>query len=382
MPKKIMKFPIGIPVLDDKFSGIYVGHVTFLTGASGEGREVAVGAALNSYYRQDAQVLAVFSESDGHIAMRAREVGYDMEKATEIGALSILYHAYNQGEELSVRESLEEVIAEARRISAGVLFIQDARPWLEVHPVSAAPERVEEFLSILEESELTTIVALPEPVSAAAKKVWEEMKNKSSIAIQFHRDRLGNYFMKVLTYLGLTANVRLPYEAPLKFVPQKGFVKDVEPKAVPTSSVEFQVPVERNEAPAAPVAFSHGADPAVMDMTQSILGQISHLVPPPKPNPAPMPMPAPIPAPTPMSAPAPFPMPAPMPASMPAPTSAPAPFPMPAPMSAPAPMPTPTPNPAPMPERGGRTKYSFAAAETETKKRTKYSFAAAMKEEG
>ena len=61
MAKKIMKVPIGIPVLDDTFSGIYVGHVTFLTGASGEGREVAAGTALNNYYRLDEQVLAVFA---------------------------------------------------------------------------------------------------------------------------------------------------------------------------------------------------------------------------------------------------------------------------------------------------------------------------------
>ena len=79
MAKKIMKVPIGIPVLDDKFSGIYVGHVTFLTGASGEGREVAVGAALNNYYRLDEHVLAVFAESADHVALRAREVGYDLE---------------------------------------------------------------------------------------------------------------------------------------------------------------------------------------------------------------------------------------------------------------------------------------------------------------
>ena len=334
MAKKVMKSPIGIPVLDDKFSGIYVGHVTLLTGASGEGREVAVGAALNSYYRMDAQVLAVFAESDDHIALRAREVGYDLEKATEIGALSTIYHAYKPGEELPVRESLEEIIAEARRISATVLFIQDARPWLEVHPVSAACERVAEFISILEESGLTSIVAMPEPVSAAAKKVWEEMTNQSSIAIQFHRDRLGNYFMKVLTYMGLTANVRLPYEAPLKFVPREGFVKDVESEAAPTSSGEFQIPAERNEASASAVSFSHGANPAIMDMTQSILGQISHFVPPPKPTPAPKPIPSPV------------------------------------------------LTPVPMPERGERTKYSFAAAETETKKRVKYSFAAAMKEKG
>ncbi len=353
MAKKIMKVPIGIPVLDDKFSGIYVGHMTFLTGASGEGREVAVGAALNSYYRLDEQVLAVFAESDDRVALRAREVGYDLEKASEIGALSILYHAYKPDEELSVRESLEEIIAEARRISANVLFIQDARPWLEVHPVSAAPERVAEFISTLEESGLTTIVALPEPVSAAAKKVWEEMKNKSSVAIQFRRDRLGNYFMKVHSYVGLTADVRLPYETPLKFVPQKGFVKDVESEAVPTSSGEFQIPAEREEAPAAAVSFSHVAGPAIMDMTQSILGQISHLEPPPKPNPT--------------SAPVPAPMPAPVPTPMPAPMSAPTP--MPAPMSAPA------------PESRDHTKYS-SAAETGTRKRMKYSFAAVMKEEG
>lgn len=328
MANKIMKFPIGIPVLDEKFSGIYVGHVTFLTGASGEGREAAVGATLNSYYRLDEHVLAVFAESDDHVALRAREVGYDLEKATEIGALSIIYHAYKPGEVLPVRESLEEIIEEARRISASVLLIQDARPWLEVHPVSAAPERVTEFISILEGSGLTTIVALPEPVSAAAKKVWEEMKNKSSVAIQFRRDKLGNYFMKVLTYVGLTANVRLPYDTPLKFVPREGFVKDVESKAAPTSSGEFQIPAEEIEAPADAQSFSHGADPEIMDMTQSILGQISHLEPPPMPDPAPMP------------------------------------------------------NPAPMPERGDHTKYSFAAAETETKKRAKYSFAAAMKEEG
>ena len=171
MAKRIMKVPIGIPVLDDKFSGIYVGHVTFLTGASGEGRDEAVGAALNSYYRQEEPVLAVFAESADHIALRAREVGYDLEKATEIGAISSLYHAYKPGEVLPVKESLEEIIAEAHRISATVLFIQDARPWLEVHPVSAASERVAEFISILEESGLTTIVALPEPVSAAAKNV-------------------------------------------------------------------------------------------------------------------------------------------------------------------------------------------------------------------
>ena len=336
MAKKIMKVPIGIPELDDKFSGIYVGHVTFLTGASGEGREVAVGAALNSYYRMDEQVLAVFAESADRVALRAREVGYDLEKATENGALSILYHAYKPGEELPVRESLEEVIAEARRISAGVLFIQDARPWLEVHPVFAAPERVAEFVSTLEESGLTTIVALPEPVSAAAKKVWGEMKNRSSVAIQFRRDRMGNYFMKVLDYMGLTANVRLPYETPLKFVPREGFVKNVESGAVPMASGEFQTPAERNEAPAAAVSFSHGANPAIMDMTQSILGQISHLEPLPKPNPVP----------------------------------------------APTPVPTPVPAPTPVPERGSRTKYSFAAAETETRKRAKYSFANAMKEEG
>ena len=330
MAKKIMKVPIGIPVLDDKFSGIYVGHVTFLTGASGEGREVAAGAVLNSYYRLEEQALAVFSESADHVALRAREVGYDLEKATEIGALSILYHNYKPGEELPVRESLEEIIAEARRFSAAVLFIQDARPWLEVHPVSAAPERVAEFISILEESGLTTIVALPEPVSDAAKRVWEEMKNKSSVAVQFRRDRSGNYFLKVLGYMGLTANVRLPYEAPLKFVPREGFVKDVEPETVPMSSGAFQTSAERKEVPAAAESFSHGAAPVIMDMTQFILDQISHLVPQPKSNPVPAPAPV----------------------------------------------------PAPVPERGDRTKYSFAAADTETKKRAKYSFAAAMKEEG
>ena len=322
MAKKIMKVPIGIPVLDDKFSGIYVGHVTFLTGASGEGREVAVGAILNSYYRLEEQVLAVFAESDDHIALRAREVGYDLEKATEIGALSILYHAYKPGEVLSVRESLEEIISEARRISATVLFIQDARPWLEVHPVSAAPARVEEFISTLEESGLTTIVALPEPVSVAAKKVWGEMKNRSPVAIQFHRDRLGNYFMKVLAYMGLTADVRLPYATPLKFVPGEGFVKDVKPEAVPTSPGGFQTSAERKEAPAAAESFSHGADLEIMDMTQSILGQISR------------------------------------------------------------PVPLPKPPPAPVPERSDRTECPSAAAGTETKKRAKYSFAAAMKEEG
>ena len=332
MLTKIMKVPIGIPALDDKFSGIYVGHVTFLTGASGEGREAAIGSALNSYYRLGEQVLAVFAESADHVALRAREVGYDLEKATENGALSILYHAYKPGETLPVRESLEEIIAEAHRISATVLFFQDARPWLEVHPVSAAPERVSEFISTLEESGLTTIVALPEPVSAAAKKVWGEMKDNSSIAIQFRCDRLGNYFMKVFTYIGLTANVHLPYEAPLKFVPREGFVKDVEPEAGPTLLDEFQAPAEGNEVAAAAVSFSHGADPAVMDMTQSILGQISHFVPPPNP--------------------------------------------------APAPNPPPAPNPAPAPERRERTKYSFAGAEAETRKRAKYSFAAAMKEDG
>ena len=342
MSKKIMKVPIGIPVLDDKFSGIYVGHVTFLTGASGEGREVAAGMALNSYYRLDEQVLAVFAESTDHVALRAREVGYDLEKATEIGALSILHHAYKPGEVLPVKESLEEIIAEAHSISATVLFIQDARPWLEVHPVSAASERVEEFISTLEESGLTTIVALPDPVSSAARKVWEEMKNNSSVAIQFRRDRLGNYFMKVLAYMGLTANVRLPYETPLKFVPQEGFVKDVESGAVPTLSGEVQIPAEGMEAPAAAESFSHGADPAIMDMTQSILGQISHLVPQPAPAPAPVPNRAPVPVPN--------------------------------------PAPVPVPNPAPVPERD-RTSYSFAAAEAKTKKRAKYSFAAAMKEE-
>ena len=179
-------------------------------------------------------------------------------------------------------------------------------------------------------------MALPEPVSAAAKKVWEEMKNNSSVAIQFRRDRLGNYFMKVLTYIGLTANVHLPYETPLKFVPREGFVKDADSEAVPTFSDEYQTPAERQETPAVAASFSHGADQAIMDMTQSILGQISHLVPPPKPVPAPNPVPA--------------------------------------------QNPVPAPNPAPAPGMGDRT--SFADAETETKKRAKYSFAAAMKEEG
>ena len=154
--------------------------------------------------------------------------------------------------------------------------------------------------------------------------------------------------MKVLNYMGLTANVRLPYETPLKFVPREGFVKDVEPEAVPMSSGEFQTPAERKEATAAAGPFSHGADPVIMDMTQSILGQISHLEPLSKPSPAPAPLPTPAPLPKP----------------------------------APLPTPAPLPNAAPLPERGDHTKYSFAAAETETKKRAKYSFAAAMKEEG
>ena len=152
--------------------------------------------------------------------------------------------------------------------------------------------------------------------------------------------------MKVLTYMGLTANVRLPYETPLKFVPRQGFVKAVESEAVPTPSGEFRTPAERKETPTAAVSFSHGAKPAMMDMTQSILGQISNLAPLPKPAPTPIPKP----------------MPAPMPKS--------------------APTPTPMPAPNPAPGMSERAKYSFAAAATEAKKRAKYSFAAAMKEEG
>ena len=99
-------------------------------------------------------------------------------------------------------------------------------------------------------------------------------------------------------------------------------MKDVEPEAVPMSPGESLASAERKEAPEAAESFSHGADPVIMDMTQSILGQISH------------------------------------------------------------PVPLPKPSPAPAPEKSDRTKYSFAAAETETKKRAEYSFAAAMKEEG
>ena len=43
--------------------------------------------------------------------------------------------------------------------------------------------------------------------------------------------------------------------------------------------------------------------------------------------------------------------------------------------------PPPKPIPAPAPERRDHAKYSFAAAGTETKKRAKYSFAAAMKKD-
>ena len=117
MAKKIMKVPVGIPVLDDKFSGIYVGHVTFLTGTSGEGREVAVGAALNNYYRLEEHVLAVFSESDGHAALRAREVGYDLEKAVEIGIdrLSFLNCQFSERRVVKVPRIMKIVISAVKQ---------------------------------------------------------------------------------------------------------------------------------------------------------------------------------------------------------------------------------------------------------------------------
>ena len=100
MANRIMKVPIGIPELDDKFSGIYAGHVTLLTGASGEGREVAVSTALNNYFRVEEQVLAVVDV----VALPLRREHVAGGRTAPAGVEALVARPVAAGEECGVGE--------------------------------------------------------------------------------------------------------------------------------------------------------------------------------------------------------------------------------------------------------------------------------------
>ncbi len=194
------KIKSGIPCLDERFQGVYLGRPTLISGKRRSGTSTHVLRYIAQLLRIGEKVLLFTEGSPDHVALEAHGIGADITEA--IGTEQLVIVPYDrQLPLLPFPEALEELREMIVDRYCNFVVFDPVIPWLAADSQRLSG-RIEAFFDLLEETAATTLLVLRHPVSRLARRLFDEVSERCAICIIAAQPVAGSRTLEVVKYMG------------------------------------------------------------------------------------------------------------------------------------------------------------------------------------
>ncbi len=222
----------GIPILDQRFGGLYRGRACLCIGASGSGKSVALMQFLRQSLLNQERVLIVTYSTTEELIDEAEKFDIDLITALDELRLFVLeYKLLFSSEEENPDFLSDETFLmlqryiETKRIER--MAIDPVLPWVTVPQGQQLEQHLRNFIHDLEALGPTTLITLPEAVSSLAKRLTTSLQTLVPIAFRLEHGERGRY----LVFTRFLGETHLPPPVPILIEPPEGITQGT--KSVP-----------------------------------------------------------------------------------------------------------------------------------------------------
>ena len=237
---------LGITVFDQALGGIYLHKPTILCGRRKSGKFVVATQLMVKTLRAGEKIVLFTIKSPEEVIRSVPSDSINIGEAVDSGQFLICSYNAMKREgtgpyaPLPFPQALDELTALVKDTGVSYVIFDTIVPWTAISPLEAMQEHVDTFFSTLEGLELTSLLLLPEPASAAALSLSTTLREFCPINIEITSKNYGAEFTLLVTkYQGLKGGAKiLPREFQLDLKPGVGFESPDAPKTKTMEDLE------------------------------------------------------------------------------------------------------------------------------------------------
>jgi len=184
------KTPLGLPLFDRDYGGVYQGRAMLVCGPKNSGKTVLGMHFIEQGLQLHDRCLILSTQQAEDLAIRAEALGMSFAHAIDTQNLFVLEYS----DYLSERDLEEGLvlppdgfqqfsdIVETEAVNRVV--IDTILPWIAMPPSPRLAEHVFSFIRAIERMGATTLLTLPKPVSLPAVKLHRMVEDVTPISLQ------------------------------------------------------------------------------------------------------------------------------------------------------------------------------------------------------
>ncbi|NLL83617.1 MAG: hypothetical protein GX230_05175 [Lentisphaerae bacterium] len=209
----IDKTPLGVPVFDTLFGGIFRNCQTLCCGRHKSGKSILGIHFLNQGLSEGDRALLLTERFASDTIILSQSLGMPLGEAAKSGQLTILEYTSLITEQAASTNmmlppeafmELQEVISSQ---AINRVVIDSVLPWVAIEPVTRLNEHLLSFIRALDRLEATVLLTLPKPASSAAFMLKNRLKHLCPVSILLDVNSNGDRTLKVTKYLGEATHI-------------------------------------------------------------------------------------------------------------------------------------------------------------------------------
>ncbi|MBR6021158.1 MAG: hypothetical protein IK066_01915 [Kiritimatiellae bacterium] len=194
------KIKSGIAPLDNQFQGLYLNRPTLLSGRRRSGTSTLALRFLSHVLQIGEKILLFTEESPDHVTLEVHGLGTDVSEAIADEQLSIVPYDRHLPL-LPFPEALDELRGMISDRHYTFLLFDPVMPWLAA-PADQLESRLNAFFGLLEETAATSLLILRQPVSALARRLFDEISERCAICLAASQTPGSPQTLEVTKYMG------------------------------------------------------------------------------------------------------------------------------------------------------------------------------------
>ena len=251
MNNKVYIEPSGIPLVDKKWGGFYIGGAYFLIGPSGSGKTILGIQCARECVRQKQVCLFFTSMKLKDLIILASTIDFDLEAFINQDLIIVIRITLPElsgdftkhDDELSMHWN--EIVNVIEEYNVDRIVFDDFTPFIGFNKLSSLKDVFSNSMETLEEKLMTSLFIFSEPANSITENLVNTVVKEGNGVIYINSEKQGNYGnMKITPILGHPEG---QFKSGYKIKPYEGVVVDYSDLSMVQEVLKGKIRVEDSD---------------------------------------------------------------------------------------------------------------------------------------